>query len=256
MEHSLTDTHCHLNSPRFAGRVDAVVARAQAAGVRTLLVPAWDEASAQTACTLATTYAGVWAAVGLHPWFVTPYAELAWVAARLADPAVVAIGEIGLDGAATTPVSWQEPLLRAQLALARVHDRPVLLHCRQAWDRLLACLDDYPGVRGVVHAFAGSRELLRECTRRGLYVSCAGLVTRPGARRAREAALQAPADRLLLETDAPNLGLAGLPAAAVEPAHLPQLLTAVAALRGEAEDTLAAHLAQNARTLFPHLAHR
>jgi TatD DNase family protein len=246
----LTDTHCHLNSPHFAGREAHVVTRAAAAGVAALVVPAWDRASAETALALAETFPAVRAAVGLHPWFVAADADTAWVAPLLAHPRVVAVGEIGLDGAIDgADAAVQERVFRAQLALAVARGLPVLLHCRRRWDRLPAIIRDYPGLRGVLHAFSGSAEVLRDCLRLGLHVSFAGGVTRPNSRHARAAAALVPADRLLLETDAPYMALEGVPAEAVEPAHLPQILAAVAALRGDDPAALAAQTAANARML-------
>ncbi len=246
----LTDTHCHLNSPHFAGRVGDVVARAMAAGVGTLIVPAWDRASAEAALALAEAYPAIRAAVGLHPWFVTSETDTAWVAPLLTHPRVVAVGEIGLDGAiAGEDPARQERVFRAQLALARAHDLPVLLHCQRRWDRLPAILRDYPGLRGVLHAFSGSAEVLRDCLRLGLYVAFAGGVTRPNSRHARAAAAAAPADRVLLETDAHYMALEGVPAEAAEPAHLPRILAVVASLRGDDPAALAAQTDANARAL-------
>ncbi len=247
----LTDSHCHLNSPHFAGRVGEVAARAAAVGVGTIVVPAWDRESAVSALALAAALPGLQPAVGLHPWFVAEQPSLDWLPDLLADPRVVAVGEIGLDGAIDEEDrALQETVFHAQLALAVEHDLPVLLHCRRRWDRLLPMLHEHPAVRGVLHAFSGSREILREALQLGLYVSFGGMVTRPGSRRAREAAAVVPADRLLLETDAPYMALEGIPAEAAEPAHLPLILDCLAELRGEAPATLAAQTADNSRRLF------
>lgn len=246
----LTDTHCHLNSPLFAGRVGDVVARAEAAGVGTIIVPAWDRESAVQACALAAAYPALRAAIGLHPWFVARNPDTAWVAAMLDDPHVCAIGEIGMDGDIDGyDPAQQEAAFRAQLEIAAARDLPVLIHARRGWDHLLACLKDIP-VRGVMHAFSGSREVLDACLHRGMFISFAGMVTRPNSRRAREAVTLTPADRLLVETDAPYMAMDGVPADAMEPALIPPILAAVAALRGDDPALLAAQLAANVRGLF------
>ncbi len=246
---SISDTHCHLNSPIFAGRVGDVLARAAEAGVDTVIVPGWDRESSLQALALAAAYPIVRPAVGLHPWFVTPAADLSWLPDLLDDPRVVAVGEIGLDWACESHPRDQEAAFRAQLQLARERDLPVLLHCGRGWDVLLACLRETP-VRGVAHAFSGSLETLRACVQLGLHVSFAGMVTRENSRRAHAAARAVPADRLLLETDAPYMTLDGVPAEESEPAHVVQILAYVAALRGDDPARLAAQVATNARAVF------
>lgn len=226
------------------------MARAAEAGVEAMIVPGWERESSVRATALAAAYPAIFPAVGLHPWFVREGPDTAWLRALLDDPGLAAIGEIGIDlGGADADLAQQDALFRYQLGLAAERDLPVLLHCRRGWDHLFAALDEIP-VRGVVHAFSASLEVLRECLSRGLYVSFAGLVTRPNARRAREAAHAVPADRLLLETDAPNMAMHDIPAEDTEPAHLPRILAAVAALRQEDPDALAAQINTNVRALF------
>ncbi|HEY3376436.1 MAG TPA: TatD family hydrolase [Armatimonadota bacterium] len=247
----LTDTHCHLGSPHFAGRVGEVLARAEAVGVQTVIVPGWDRDSSVQALALAAAYPALRPAVGLHPWFVARDADLAWLPALLDDPRVAAVGEIGVDGAIDdADVAQQLAIFRVQVRYAVARDLPILIHCRRGWDRLLPCLREFPGVRGVVHAFSGSREVMHDCLRLGLYLAFAGMVTRPNSRRAREAAALVPADRLLLETDAPYMALDGVPAEQAEPAHLPRVLTCVAALRGVSPEALAEQVGRNVQELF------
>ncbi|OPZ86070.1 MAG: putative deoxyribonuclease YjjV [bacterium ADurb.Bin429] len=238
----LTDTHCHLNDSSFDGRVAEVLARAKAGGVGQVVVPGWDEASSRRAVALAEEFPSILPAVGLHPW-VTTEADLTWVEELASEPSVVAIGEIGLDGVVDVPLEAQLPVFRAQLTLARELNLPALIHCRRAWEPLLTCLREASGVRGVLHAFNGSVEVLRACLEMGLYVAFGGGVTRPNNRRAHRAAIAAPADRLLLETDAPAIGIEGVPPAEVEPRHIVQVLHRLAELRGEEAAALAASIA-------------
>jgi TatD DNase family protein len=247
---NLIDTHCHLNSPHFAGRVGEVLARAEAVGVTGIVVPGWDRESSLRALALATAYPAIRPAIGLHPWFVAQDPDVSWLPALLDDPRVVAIGEIGLDGAvAGADPARQAAILRTQLQWAVERDLPVLLHCRRGWDRLLVSLQDTPGVRGIMHAFSGSREVLHACLQRGFFISFAGMVTRPNSLRAHAAARLVPADRLLLETDAPNMALAGIPAAQAEPAHLPRVFDYIAALRGDEPGALARQICRNIKSL-------
>lgn len=246
---TLTDTHCHLNDLAFDGRVADVLARARDAGVGRVVVPGWDSASSLRALALAEEFPDILPAVGLHPWMVTTDADLGWV--RELAPRAVAIGEIGLDGVVDVPLEAQVPIFRVQLALAVECGKPALIHCRKAWEPMLACLRDYPGLRGVLHAFNGSVEVMRACLVMGLYVAFGGGVTRPNNRRAHQAAIAVPADRLLLETDAPSIGMEGIPPAEVEPKDITRVLTRLAALRGEDTAALATQIAVNIRQLFP-----
>lgn len=245
----LTDTHCHLNDDRFAGRLPAVLARAEGAGVGQIIVPGWDRDSSRRAVALAAAYPGVRAAVGLHPWFLGD-GDISWLPALLDDSGVVAVGEIGLDGAIEPEQpALQEAAFRAQLALAAARGLPVLVHACKRWDRLLPCLRDVLGMRAVIHAFSGSREILQALLDFGCYIGFGGGVTRPNAQRTRAAALVTPADRLLLETDAPYIGMDGILPEQVEPAHIPRVLQTLAELRGEDAQVLAERIAGNVRGL-------
>lgn len=246
----LTDTHCHLNDPAFDGRIADVLARAHDAGVERVIVPGWDRESSERALALADEFPEIRPAVGLHPWMVTADADLTWVAGMAADARVVAIGEIGLDGAVAVPIDLQEPVFRAQLALAIERNLPALIHCRKAWEQMLVCLHDYPGLRGILHAFNGSVEVMRECVTLRCYFGYGGGLTRPNNRRAHQTAAVAPADRLLLETDAPSIGLEGVPSAEVEPRHIVEVLARLAELRDEEPDKLTAQIAENTDRLF------
>jgi TatD DNase family protein len=235
--------------------VSAVLARAETAGVRQLIVPGWDGESSRQALALATTFPQLLPAIGLHPWFVAENPDLNWLSALLDDPRVTALGEIGIDGAiAGADPAQQEAIFRRQLHWAAARDLPVLIHCRRGWERTLAAVRETPGVRGVMHAFSGSRETLRECLHLGLYISFGGMVTRANSRRAQQAAMAVPADRLLLETDAPHMAMDGISAESVEPAHLPRILVFLASLRGDAPESLARQVGENARRLFATIA--
>ena len=248
---NLIDTHCHLNDEVFVERVEQVIAAAATAGIRTIIVPGWDRESSVRALALADEYPAIRPAVGLHPWFVAKDGPCDWLPDLLADPRVVALGEIGLDGAENADdTAGQEAAFRLQLALAAERNLPILIHCRRGWDRLLRELKGYPGLRGIIHAYSGSREILRDCLHLGYYISFAGMVTRPHSFRAQEAAKLVPADRLLLETDAPCMTLEGVAPGKSEPAHLAQVLHFVAALRETTPEALAEQVERNVTALF------
>ena len=208
----LFDTHCHLTDPPLSHDLDAVLRRAQAAGVQRFLVPGYDLASSRTACRLAKSYPSIKAAIGLHPaWINQTHMKNGFSAepwrqmARLRAP--VAIGEIGLDYALKDySVSTQETILRAQLELAALLVLPVIIHCRRAFEPLYLILREFPEVVGVIHAYGGGPKMVEKFLDLGYYIGFGGGVTRPNAKKVRKTALVVPPDRILLETDAPYIG--------------------------------------------------
>jgi TatD DNase family protein len=245
----LFDTHVHLYEPPLAADPDGVLARAAAAGVTRMVVPAYDVVS-WDATLAAARRPGVYAALGLHPWVADQPLDLDALRAALVEQRCVAVGEVGLDAVTGPAPAVQRAALRGQLALACELGLPAVLHCRGAFEELLALLRDFaPGLRGVVHAFARGPELLGRFLELGLCVAFGGAATRPGSRAVRSVPL-VPPERLLLETDAPSIGLHGIPAPEVEPRHVRTVAEAVARLRGTPLEELAALTTANARALF------
>src|SRR5207244_1193749 len=207
---NLFHTHAHLHFPSFADDLDAVLARARAAGVRRMLTIGTDVATSHAAVALAAREPDVWAAVGIHPHEAAAADDAALVEIeRLASAArVVAIGETGLDFFRhLSPREAQERAFRAQLALARRAGKPVLVHCRDAHEETLSILAA-EGTRergGIMHCFSGDLEIARRCLDLGLLISLAGPVTYPKPGALPEVARMVPSDRLVVETDCPYL---------------------------------------------------
>ncbi len=264
---NLVDTHCHLNEPPLGLDPAAVLARARARDVNRVIVPAYDLKSWPAVLEL-TRQPGVRAALGLHPW-VAHAVDLPGPAGRAAEmprtlagklqaaiehvgSQVVAIGEIGLDTKVETPgLDVQLPVLEAQLDLAVKLDLPVILHCRGAFDELLAAVAGQGGrLRGVLHAFSRSREVAERFINAGIHLGLGGAVTRPTARRVRRAAAEIPLEWVVLETDAPAIGLDGVPAENAEPRHVAEVAAALAGLRGLPVEEIARVTTDNACGLF------
>lgn len=245
----LVDTHCHLFLEPLGARVEAALERARGAGVTRVVVPAYDSASWDRVAGLAAR-PGVAVAYGLHPWVADEPLDLERLEALL--PGAVALGEVGLDFAVDHPDRrCQIEALQRQLELARRLDLPVILHCRRAFDALFALLRQHGPLRGVLHAFSRGAELAGRAVRElDLHVAIGGAVTRPGALRARQSAAAVPSRRLLLETDAPSIGMEGLAAEETEPRHVARVAGAVAALRAEPLEAVAEETTRNARSLF------
>jgi TatD DNase family protein len=257
---AMFDIGVNLTSSQFSRDRDEVVARAQAAGVTGMLLTGTNLHESEQAQQMARRYSRCWSTAGVHPHDSSNWTESVAVAigelARRAE--VVAIGECGLDFNRnfSTPAE-QEAAFSAQLALAAELSLPVFLHCRDAHERFLTLLapwlDKLPGA--VLHCFTGSRDEVRECLERGLYIGITGWVCdeRRGL-ELRNLLTEIPADRLLIETDAPYLlprDLSPKPnSRRNEPMHLPHILTRVAGWRGEEAQRLEEVTDTNARTLF------
>ncbi|WP_298433647.1 TatD family hydrolase [Geobacter sp.] len=250
----LIDTHCHLTSPPLASRVDDVLDAARRAGVTQFIVPGVAPAGWPAIAALAREHSpSVRAAFGIHP-----------LAAAQANPATLAlladygreacaIGEIGLDYTLPDlPREVQQAALRAQLRVAVEAGLPVMLHCRKAFRDLLAILEEEGVARvgGVMHAFSGSPEVAAACLRLGLFISVAGSVTYPTAVRPVAVARQVPLDRLLLETDAPDMAPEPHRGRTNEPAFLTETARKVAEIKGISIDAVARATTANARRLF------
>jgi TatD DNase family protein len=194
----------------------------------------------------------VFPALGLHPWAAGEALDVDALRRALLGSGAVAVGEIGLEYKIEAPGGErQREVLARQLRLARELDLPVILHCRGAFDDLLAILgEEGSGLRGVLHAWSRGPELARRFTDLGLHLGLGGAITRPRARRSRRSARAAPLEQIVLETDAPSIGLEGVEPAATEPAHVARVADALAELRGLPAAEIATRTTENARRLF------
>ncbi|MCP4198089.1 MAG: TatD family hydrolase [Proteobacteria bacterium] len=249
---NFVDTHCHLNFPPLAGGLPAILQRARARGVTRVVVPAYDRASWDVVIDIAARHEKLYPALGLHPWVADEAIDFQELEAYLKKNDAVAVGEIGLDfKVVSVGRERQIEALNRQLEMAVRLDLPVLLHCRGAFQELLAILDTYRGrLKGVVHAFSRGPELAKMFVDRNMHVAFGGAVTREGAKRARRSAIAVPSNRLLLETDAPSIGLDGVEPENVEPHHVADIASALAELRGETVEKVARSTSENARDLF------
>lgn len=273
----LADTHCHLDSRRFDPDREAVIRRAEDAGVGRILVPGLTVDSSLAAVALAERYPTLYAAVGLHPTEARRATAQSWAVLRelASHPKVVAIGETGLDyywNAA--PVEAQKEALQAQLELALEFGLPVILHLREAQDKLSGdCAKDLLEIvaewrqrmdqakpdshqhplaerPGVFHSFSASAALAQEVIQLGFFIGVSGSVTFENARRRQSIVASLPLEKLLLETDAPYLAPHPYRGQRNEPAYLHLIADKIAWLHQRAADEVAAITSRNARRLF------
>ncbi|MCL4247561.1 MAG: TatD family hydrolase [Anaerolineae bacterium] len=257
----MIDTHCHLDFAAFDDDRDAVVARAAAADVTRIINPAVDLAACAAALRLADRYAGVYAAVGIHPTSTASFSpeHLTAVEGHAGHAKVVAIGEIGLDYYwDKSPKDTQRNAFEAQLALAARLDLPVIIHNRDANDDVMTILEQWaaalpPSLRerpGVLHSFSGDMAMAEHALQAGFYLGFTGPLTFKNAEDTRRIAAAVPLDRLLVETDAPFLTPVPYRGKRNEPAYIPYMVERLAALKLIATDEMAAITTQNAERLF------
>lgn len=244
------DSHCHIGLDGKVAPEDDH-SRAVAASVGALLVVGIDAATSEAARELSSLPGVRWSA-GLHPNDSTKFDEEWPIISELArDQTCVAIGETGLDCFRDrTPLDQQQSSLRAHLALARELNKPVIFHCRDAFDPLFELLDDEEPVRGVMHCFSGGIPEAQKSLELGLHLSFAGPLTYPKNDALRAACAFAPIDRILVETDAPFLPPQSKRGRRNEPALVIETLTKLAEVRGLSLEDAAAATYKNAIELF------
>lgn len=249
----LFDTHCHLTDAAFRDDREAVLVRARDAGVTRLVTIASTLDDAAAARALARSVEGVWCTAGVHPHEAgnAPAGAVALLREAAAHPEVVALGETGLDyhyDFAPRPV--QRRLFDAHLELAAETGLPVVVHAREADADVAAALAGAPaGALGVLHCFTGGALAFARAMERGWYVSFTGVVSFRSFAAA-DLLRQVPADRILLETDAPYLAPVPFRGKRNEPAHLPRVAAAVAGHLGEDPEAVAARTTANALRFY------
>jgi TatD DNase family protein len=253
----VVDSHCHLADTRLRDDFGGIIARARQAGVRTIIsVGAIGPLETdRLTVEFAERNHDVYAVVGVHPHDASACsdARIAELRELAASSRVVAIGESGLDfHYMYSPQHAQEDSLRRHLALATELGKPVVIHCRDAEERLAAIVQEtgMPPRGGVIHCFTGNAISVKAFLALGFYISFSGILTFRNAAQVREAAVLVPSDRLMVETDAPYLAPEPHRGKRNEPAYLLCTLEVLARIRKVHTDVLAQATTQNARRLF------
>jgi TatD DNase family protein len=256
---SLIDSHCHLDFPDFAGELDAVVERAQAAGVERMITIGTKVEKAARAAEIAEAYDSVYFTVGTHPHEAAGEAAADFAAMRrfAAHPKCVGIGEAGLDYHYNyAPPDVAKRVFRGQIALARDLGLPLVIHTRDAEGDTAAILKDEMGqgrFAAVLHCFTCSRGLAEDALELGLMISFSGVVTFKKSQDLRDIARDVPLDRILVETDAPYLAPVPHRGKRNEPAFVAATARAVAEAKGVTFEALAEATRANTLRLFSKL---
>lgn len=251
----IVDTHCHLQFDKLQTRLDEVIKSAESAGVTRMVCVGTNVKDSERAIEIASGYDNVWAAAGVHPHDAEAFLQDKQAEQKLErlykHPKVVAIGELGLDNYKNySSKDDQEKLLRKQLELGADLGLPYIFHVRDAWDGFWRVFDDFNIRQGVIHSFSADELRLGQALERGLHIALNGIMTFTGDKAQLAAAKQVPADKLLLETDAPFLTPAPARTELCEPKHTAVTAEFLAELRNTSVNELAAATTANAIKLF------
>ncbi len=253
----LIDSHCHLDRldlTPFDGELANALAFAQERGVERFLCVAIDMENVHTVIDIAQRYPQIYASVGVHPNEqgreepgVEQLVELA------ANDKVIAIGETGLDYFRSEgDLSWQHQRFRHHIAAAKECNKPLIIHCREAREDTLKMLAEEGAdeVGGIMHCFVEDLATAERAMELGFYISFSGIVTFNSAKELKEVARAIPAERLLVETDAPYLAPVPYRGKSNQPAYVREVAEYVAELRGVSYEEIAMQSGENFQRLF------
>lgn len=252
---TLIDTHAHIHDKAFDEDRDAVVERMHAAGIETAVTVGCDMADSTRALDAATHY-GIYASAGIHPHEAkdAPQDIAAAFAPLLANDRVVAIGETGLDYYYDhSPRDAQQRVLRAQIALARERDYPVIFHHRDAFEDFVSILREEwrAGMRGIIHCFTGDEAQAQTYVREfGMRLGIGGVITFKSAQAVRDAVKSVGLEHLILETDCPYLAPVPNRGKRNEPAYVSLTAQALAAVLDAAPESVASVTTRTAREVL------
>ncbi|MGA3310045.1 MAG: TatD family hydrolase [Xanthobacteraceae bacterium] len=252
----LIDSHCHLDFPDFSAELDAVVLRARAAGIARMVTICTRVARYSEVLAIAERFSDVYCSVGTHPHYAHEELDVTAenLVARTRHPKVVALGEAGLDyHYDNSPRQAQERGFRTHITAARESGLPLVIHSREADADIARILEEEMGqgaFAAVLHCFTGGRELAHRAVALGLFISFTGILTFKNSTALRAIAAELPADRILIETDAPYLAPAPFRGKRNEPAYVVEVAKVLAESRGVSFAEIARQTSENFFRLF------
>lgn len=252
----LVDSHCHLNYKGLVEQQDEVLARARERGISAMLNISTRESEWDDVIAIAEKNSDIWASVGIHPHEADSHTgvDTAKLVAKAQHPRVIGIGETGFDYYYDhSDRARQRASFREHIAASRETGLPIIVHTRDAEEDTAEILSEEMAAgeyKGVIHCFTASAEFGRKALDLGFYISLSGIVTFKNAADLQDVARWLPADRMLVETDAPFLAPVPHRGKTGEPGFVADTARFVAGLRGEGEDSLAAQTSANFYRLF------
>lgn len=246
------DTHCHLNSEQLYPEHDVFIERALANQVDHMVVVGYDLESSKKAVEIAKAYDFIYAAVGIGPndCLETDDQDLLVIDEYLKEPKVVALGEIGLDYYwDDVPKEKQMDVFQKQILLAKKHQKPIVIHCRDAYEDTYQVLKNN-GHPGIMHCYSGSAQMAERFIKLGFYISLAGPVTFKNARVPKDVAEKISLEYLLIETDCPYLTPHPYRGKLNEPANVIYIAQEIAKLKNMEIEDVARMTTFNAKKVF------
>ncbi|WP_199609133.1 TatD family hydrolase [Flocculibacter collagenilyticus] len=262
------DSHCHLDFATFDDDRVNVIKRARELGIDKFVIPAVNQHNWDAVLKLAASDESIFAALGFHPWFLSDAFEKAQTKADIVDEHmqqlldkllqnnanIVAVGECGLDKVAANndeEYALQMQFFEAQLALAERLNKPVIIHHRKSHQDLIRCIKQAQlACGGVIHAFSGSEQDAQQYVKLGFKLGVGGTITYQRASKTKKAFASVPLQSLILETDSPDMPVAGKQGKRNEPANLIPIFNALCEIRPEKPDYIAKQLYANTTDLF------
>jgi len=248
----LIDSHCHLDFARI-GDLDCVLAQSNESGINQFVVPSVDKQNWRDVLRLAKNYRSIHAALGVHPYFISADNELEQLQRLLISQRdhIVAVGEIGLDGAIESSLEQQLAVFVPQLKMACELELPVICHAHKAYDPLLKQLRLYrPNAGGVIHGFSGSLVQANEFIKLGFKLGIGGVITYERAKKTRLVISQIALEHLVLETDSPDMPVFGQQGHSNSPKHILTIAKCLANITSNSLADVADMTTNNAQTLF------
>jgi len=249
----LVDTHVHLNSKKFKDDLPQVISRAHEAGVELMIVVGFDHETNLKAIELAEKYPFIYATVGFHPTDARHVKESDYeiLIKQLQHEKVVGVGECGLDFYWDKEfIDKQIEVFRRQIELSIKFDKPLVIHMRDASEATYNVLSEYENLKGIMHCYSGSAEMVEMYLKLGLHISLGGPVTFKNGRVPKEVAKIVPINKLLIETDAPYLSPHPFRGKTNEPARVKLVAEEIARIRDISYTEIADKTAKNAYKLF------
>ncbi len=252
---SYIDSHAHLDFKEFDSDLDQVIERARAADIKLIVNVGTNVNRSLRSVELAQKYPEIYAAVGIHPHDLSQVTDqdVTRIDELLRKNKVIALGEVGLDYfRKLSPRKTQQDFLRAFFDLAARHNKPVILHCRDAFSDLVGILNEYPTLSGVAHCFLGNWQTARQFLNRGFLISFTGAITYPGKNHDAliEVIKNVPLDSFLIETDSPYLAPIPFRGKRNEPSYVIEVAKYIGALKNLTPEKIGGHALENAKYLF------
>ncbi|MEJ5361908.1 MAG: TatD family hydrolase [Spirochaetota bacterium] len=249
----LVDVHCHLESEHYAGKLDTIIEKAKSVGVLALVTCAIVPEQWELSHTISKNYKEVYFALGVHPWYIEENFQNQFNKLTLIkDDKYCAIGEIGLDAKTNIDMQLQKRFFEDQLSIANDLGKPVIVHCRGAFNELVASVKRIGTLKagGVIHSYSGNVEITKQLIPFGFYFSFGGAITFRNSRKKVEVLKYIYPDYVLLETDSPDIPPVEKNGEINVPENIIYVVKAMSELIEKPEDEIATVTTANAKRLF------